>query len=76
MTETARARYTLEFKQEAVRLVEGVSPIASVKPATGPKRRFTPAGIPAPGSTPFHILKRTRRTLDLRYARASWICAI
>ena len=26
MTKTARARYTLEFKQEAVRLVEGGSP--------------------------------------------------
>jgi hypothetical protein len=29
MTKTARARYTLEFKQEAVRLVEGGQSIAA-----------------------------------------------
>ena len=29
MTETVRARYTLEFKQEAVRLVEGGQSIAA-----------------------------------------------
>lgn len=30
MTKTTRARYTLEFKQEAVRLVEGGQSIAAV----------------------------------------------
>ena len=30
MTKTSRARYTLEFKQEAVRLVEGGQSIAAV----------------------------------------------
>jgi transposase len=31
MTKTARARYTLEFKQEAVRLVEGGQSIAAAR---------------------------------------------
>jgi transposase len=35
MTKTSRARYTLEFKQEAVRLVEGGQSIASVAKTLG-----------------------------------------
>ena len=35
MTKTIRARYTLEFKQEAVRLVEGGQSQASVAKALG-----------------------------------------
>jgi transposase len=35
MTKTARARYTLEFKQEAVRLVEGGQSIAAAARALG-----------------------------------------
>ena len=35
MTKTARARYTLEFKQEAVRLVEGGQSIAAVARTLG-----------------------------------------
>jgi len=35
MTKTSRARYTLEFKQEAVRLVEGGQSIAAVARTLG-----------------------------------------
>ena len=35
MTKTSRARYTLEFKQEAVRLVEGEQTIAAVARTLG-----------------------------------------
>ena len=35
MTKTTRARYTLEFKQEAVRLVEGGQSQASVAKTLG-----------------------------------------
>ena len=35
MTKTTRARYTLEFKQEAVRLVEGGQSIAAVARTLG-----------------------------------------
>ena len=35
MTKTTRARYTLEFKQEAVRLVEGGQSIAAVSRTLG-----------------------------------------
>ena len=35
MTKTSRARYTLEFKQEAVRLVEGGQTIAAVARTLG-----------------------------------------
>ena len=35
MTKTARARYTLEFKQEAVRLVEGGQSIAGAARTLG-----------------------------------------
>jgi transposase len=35
MTKTTRARYTLEFKQEAVRLVEGGQSIAAAARALG-----------------------------------------
>ena len=35
MTKTARARYTLEFKQEAVRLVEGGQSIAAAARTLG-----------------------------------------
>jgi transposase len=35
MTETTRARYTLEFKQEAVRLVEGGQSIAAAARTLG-----------------------------------------
>ena len=35
MTKTSRARYTLEFKQEAVRLVEGGKTIAAVARTLG-----------------------------------------
>ena len=35
MTKTARARYTFEFKQEAVRLVEGGHSIAAAAPTLG-----------------------------------------
>ena len=35
MTKTARARYTLEFKQEAVRLVEGSQSIAGAARTLG-----------------------------------------
>jgi transposase len=35
MTKTVRARYTLEFKQEAVRLVEGGQSIATAAKALG-----------------------------------------
>lgn len=36
MTKTTRARYTLEFKQEATRLVEGGRSQASVAKTLGP----------------------------------------
>ena len=35
MTKTSRARYTLEFKQEAVRLVEGGQSIAAAARTLG-----------------------------------------
>lgn len=35
MTKTTRARYTLEFKQEAVRLVEGGQSVAAVSRTLG-----------------------------------------
>ena len=35
MTKTTRARYTLEFKQEAVRLVEGGQSIAAAARSLG-----------------------------------------
>lgn len=35
MTKTTRVRYTLEFKQEAVRLVEGGQSLASVARSLG-----------------------------------------
>ena len=35
MTKTSRARYTLEFKQEAVRLVDNGQSIAAVASALG-----------------------------------------
>ena len=35
MTKTTRARYTLEFKQEAVRLVEGAQSLAAAAKTPG-----------------------------------------
>ncbi len=43
MTKTARARYTLEFKQEAVRLVEGGQSIAAAARALGIGRSQEPS---------------------------------
>ena len=45
MTKTTRARYTLEFKQEAVRLVEGGQSIAATARMLGVVEQtlFTPS---------------------------------
>ena len=47
MTKTTRARYTLEFKQEAVRLVEGGQSIAAAARTQG-QGQFAPPTLAAP----------------------------
>jgi len=47
MTKMARARYTLEFKQEAVRLVEAGQ---SIRPCSIGSRRTVKANLPAPSA--------------------------
>ena len=75
MMETTRARYTLEFKQEAVRLVKGGQSIAAAARTlciveqtlfNWVMRRAPPTGLAHPIAT-----RQTRRKIQIKIATAS-----
>ena len=62
MTKTARARYTLEFKQEAVRLVEGGQ--------SRQRHSSCPAVLPHEGMLPVGWLSFRAPSLRLQWSKA------